>query len=317
MIKKVLFLLLFSIALCAGAIERGDTRESVLTELGKPKGNMIQGDVETLLFSKGTVTLQNGIVIESDISEKNLQRAQERTALAAQRQKEREEKTRKQKQLYPEDKFSVIACRYEKNEDWSYLPELIRPTEGDNGYLLYLPMGYYESEKRYYPCLFVERPALWEAVQDRVREEKWVAVVLSDQTDDQLGRKMNGNFLAAYDNATDRFRISRHKLFTVGNVPSLLYATMRPIAGVILQEPDFDGLRKLSPPVDLLRKTPDLRVYSFFEAQDENNLKKQAQFITTNIPKYHINTYDGYTKILPVNLADLALDWMKKEYRLP
>ncbi|QHI69339.1 hypothetical protein [Tichowtungia aerotolerans] len=301
----------------AQAVQPGDSRDSVIAELGEPKGSMLQGEMEVILFPKGTVTLRNGIVTNSDISDSYLQKARERTERAAQLKQEKKAELKKQKQIYPENKISAVVATYNRNEDWNYLPEPIRPDSGRSGYYVYLPEGYYESDSRYYPCLFVEHPRQWDSICKRVQGKKWAAVILSEQKGDRLGQKMNENFLAAYDDAVEKFRISRRKLFTAGTVPALLYATMRPVAGVILQEPDFDGLRSIDPPIDLIRKNSDMRVYALLGAEDQDNVKKQAQFITDNIPKYHIDLYDGHTDILPPNLADKAIDWMKKEYRLP
>lgn len=317
MTKKQLILLLLSGTLGTNAVERGDSRESVLAELGTPQGNMKQGNMEVLLFPKGTVTLHDGIVTQTDISEANLKQAKERRDRAAKLQKEKQKELEKQKQLYPENDISQVICSYDRTENWNWLPESIRPEHGQSRYFIYLPSGYYQSDNQYYPCLFAEHPLQWENLRGRIQREKWVAVILDEQQGDRLGQKMNENFLAAYDDALDRFRISKRKLFTAGGVPSLLYATLRPISGVILQEPNFDGIRKLDPPINLIRKNADMRVYSLLGIKDELNLRKQAQFIEKNIPKYHIDAYDGQTGILPVNLADKAIDWMKKEYRLP
>jgi hypothetical protein len=316
MTKLFLFFLPLCCALCADAVRRGDSRESVIAELGEPNGSMKQENMEVLLFTKGTVTLHNGVVTQSDISDQYLRQAEERARRAAQQQKEKEEEQEKQKALYPQDSLSAVVCSYDRSEDWSRLPEFIRPVKGQGRYFIYLPPGYYDSETRSYPCLFVEHPAQWESLRDRIRSEEWAAVILDEQQGENLGQRMNSRFLAAYDDAVERFHISRRMLFTAGGVPSLLYATMRPVAGVILQEPDFDGLRRFDPPIDLLRENADLRVYALLGAKNEADLRRQAQFITEKIPKHFIAVYDGYTNLLPPNLAEQALDWMKKEYRL-
>lgn len=316
MTKTQLIFLLLSGALGAVAVERGDSRESVLAELGEPQGNMKQGNMEVLLFPKGTVTLHDGIVTQSDLSDNRLQQAEERSQRTARLQKKKERELEQQQALHPEDRVSPVICSYDRSENWSRLPALIRPAQGKSRYFIYLPPGYYDSENQSYPCLFAEHPKQWESLRDRIRKERWIGIILDEQTGENIGRKMNANFLAAYDDATKRFQVSGRMLFTAGGVPSLLYATMRPVAGVILQEPDFDGLRRFDPPLDLLGKNADMRVYTLLGTQDDANLRRQAQFIEQNIPKYHIDVYDGYTNLFPPNLADKAVDWMKKEYRL-
>ncbi|MDD3276545.1 MAG: hypothetical protein PHP93_05790 [Kiritimatiellales bacterium] len=128
---------------------------------------------------------------------------------------------------------------------------------------------------------------------------------------------MNGSFLAAYDDATDRFRMARDYRFIAGRVPSAIFATMRPVAGIILQEPDFKGFERAGLRPDFLLKNPNLRAYVLLGNRDRNNVDRQAKFIVDRIPKHYVGVYEGSIAVLPQPLADSALDWMKKEYALP
>jgi hypothetical protein len=315
--KRLLFLGLLLIRLPAGAIEYGSSRAAVLEELGEPNGSMQRDGTEILLFKTGAVTLRSNVVIKISLSQDYAQQAEERALKAKEFRMEKLVEQEKQKLLYPEDRVIQIGCTYSKTENWEMLPESIRPEPGSYGYDVYIPPGYHESDTRYYKCLFLEAPALWDSVKERVRKEKWVVVILHDASGSQIGKTMNGNFLAAFDDAIERFRISKTQLFIAGRVPSAIFATMRPVAGIILQEPDFKGFEKAGFTVDFLRKNPNLRAYVLLGNSNRDNVNVQAQFIISRIPKHYVGVYEGNTDVLPQPLADEALDWMKKEYSIP
>ncbi len=313
-------LLIFGLLLLnsiAGGIEKGISRDAVLAELGESQGSMRNGSKEILLFKTGTVTLQNGIVITSDLSEAYARKAEENTIKVKEIRAAEQVELEKQKLLYPENHITRIECAYTKTENWDYLPESIRPAQGKYGYDVYIPQGYHETGERFYKCLFLESPALWDSVKERVRMEKWLVVVLQDPRQQTIGRFLNANFLAAFDDATARFRITKEYRFIAGRVPSAIFATMRPVAGIILQEPDFRGFEKTGFNPDFLRKNSELRVYVLLGNNNRDRIIDQGQFIVAHIPKYYIEIYQGQTTILPQPLADHAIDWLKKEYALP
>ena len=315
--KRLLFLGLLLIRLPAGAIEKGGSRAAVLAELGEPSGSMLRDGKEILVFKTGTVTLQNGVVIKTDLSQANAKQTEERAIKVKEFREVKQAELEKQKQLYPEDHVIQIECAYNKTENWEALPETIRPAQGKHGYDVYIPPGYHDSDSRRYKCLFLESPALWNSVKDRVRKEKWLVVILRDAPQQQVGKTMNGNFLAAFDDATGRFRIDKDRIFINGRVPSAIFATMRPVAGIILLDPDFRGFEKAGVPLNFLSKNPTLRAYVLLSSSDRDNTLFQGQFIIDRIPKHYVGIYEGTVEVLPQLLADEALDWMKKEYSIP
>ncbi len=315
--KRLLFAAMVSAGLTAGGIEKGTSRSAVLAELGEPSGSMQRDGKEILLFNTGTVTLQNGLVIETDLSQEYARKAEERAVQAKEFRAGKQAELEKQKVLYPEDHIIQIGCAYSKTENWNYLPETIRPAPGEYRYDVYIPQGYHESDNRFYKCLFLESSALWDSVKERVRKDKWIAVILPDAGQPQMGKMLNGNFLAAFDDATERFRIAGEYRFIAGRIPAAIFSTMRSVAGIILQEPDFSGFAKVNFQPDFLRKNQNLRAYVLLGNKERDNVIYQGRFIVERIPKYHIEAYQGETEILPQPLADNALDWMKKEYNLP
>ncbi len=314
--KRLLFLSILLIHSAVSGIEKGASRETVLAELGEPQGSMQRGGKEILIFGTGTVTIQNGAVIAADLSQEYAKKAEERALKAKAIRAAKQVDLEKQKLLYPEDHVIQIGCSYSKTENRETLPEFIRPSAGTYQYDIYIPQGYHESDRRY-RCLFLEAPALWDSVKERVRKEKWLVVILHDATGQQIGKMMNGNFLAAYDDAVERFRISKEYIFIAGRVPAAIFASMRPVAGIILQEPDFTGFEKAGFQPDFLRKNPNLRAYVLLGNKDRANVDYQAQFIIARIPKHFIGVYEGSTAVLPQTFADQAIDWLKKEYDLP
>ncbi|MEI7851603.1 MAG: hypothetical protein WCH86_07195 [Kiritimatiellales bacterium] len=315
--KKFLFLGLLLVRLPAEAIEKGEARAAVLAELGEPSGAMQRDGKEILVFKTGTVTLQNGVVIKANLSQANVQQAEERAIKVKEFQAVKQAELEKQKLLYPEDHVIQIECMYNKTENWGTLPESIRPALGIYGYDVYIPPGYHESDSRRYKCLFLESSVLWGSVKERVHKEKWLVVILHEAPQQQVGKAMNGNFLAAFDDATGRFRIAKDQIFIVGRVPSAIFATLRPVAGIILQDPDFRGFEKAGISMDFLSKNPKLCSYVLLGDRDRDNMLFQGQFIIDHIPKSHVGIYEGSIAVMPQPLADEALDWMKKEYSIP
>lgn len=301
-------------SLSASAVEQGATRDAVIAELGTPRGSMNANGEEILLFAEGTVTLQNGKVIRTDLSQKYVKEAAERAAKAKLLRAQKEAELQHQKALFPEDSVTTVPCAYTETEDWSYLPETIEPIRQTYAYDVYLPQNYYEIERRRFPCLILEAPALWHSIKEEVRSEKWITVVLHNGGEQQTGRTVNGSFLAAFDDAVHRFKISKDRIFILGRVPAAIFASMRPVAGIILQEPDFEGLASLDDSIDFLRKNRDLRVYVLLGNRSEANVKAQANFIAAHIPKYHIQIYEGISATPAPPDAEAAIDWMKKEY---
>ncbi len=315
--KRRLFLGLLLIHSLAGGIEKGIPRAAVLAELGEPSGSMQRDGKEILLFKTGTVTLQSGKVIGIDLSQEYAQKAEERAVRAKEIRAAEEAERKQQILLYPEDAIVQINCTGSTTENWNYLPESIRPATGDSQYDVYIPQGYHNSDSRFYPCLFLESPTLWDGVKDRIRKEKWITVILHEVSRPPVGKMMNGSFLAAYDDATARFRIAKDYRFIAGRIPATIFATMRPVAGIILQEPDFSGLQQNGIALNLLRKNQELRAYVLLGNGNRDNVAYQAQFVVERIQKYHIEIYQNETAILTQPLADMAIDWMKKEYDLP
>lgn len=315
--KRLLFFSLLLMHSAVSGIEKGASRQTVLAELGEPQGTMQRDGKEILIFGTGTVTLQNGAVIAADLSPEYVKKAEERALKAKEIRAEKQVELEKQKLLYPEDHVIQIGCAYSKTETWETLPEFIRPVAGTYQYDVYIPPGYHETGSRRCKCIILESPALWDSVKERVRKEKWVVVILRDATGQQIGKAMNGNFLAAYDDAVERFRISNEYIFIAGRVPAAIFATLRPVAGIILQEPDFSGFEKAGFRPDLLRKNPNLRAYVMIGDKDRARMDYQAQFIIARIPKHFIGVYEGSIAVMPQIFANQAIDWMKKEYDLP
>ena len=81
--KKLLLLTTFLLLADTGAAEDpqpGDDRQSVIQQLGKPRGRMRMGDRETLVYDRGMVELSTGVV-----SKVNLVTAEEVAAREAAR----------------------------------------------------------------------------------------------------------------------------------------------------------------------------------------------------------------------------------------
>jgi hypothetical protein len=295
----------------------GQSREAVIAELGQPTGTMQFGTKEILMFKAGSVTLQNGVVLKTDISQENVQQADERALQAEETRQKKLAAKQQQQQLYPENKTSRVSCTYSKTDHWQNLPKTLTPAHGPSQYLVYIPEGYYESDVYSYPVLFVESPSFWEGVKERIKEEKWIAIILPVATDSQTGKTMNKNFLAAYDDATTRFRLSTTRKFIAGSLPTSIFATLRKVDGIILQEPGFQSLVKVNYIPNFLSKNRNLHAFIILGKQNSTSSSAQMTFITDKIPSHQFCIYNGYTTTLPQKLANCGIDWLKTQCLIP
>lgn len=71
----IFFMATVFVGVSASAVEKGDTREAVIAELGQPQGMIKADDYELLTYGRGKVEIRDGVVVSS-----NLMTAEELTA---------------------------------------------------------------------------------------------------------------------------------------------------------------------------------------------------------------------------------------------
>lgn len=355
-ICAVVFLMMISLTLVVQAVEpgiaRGASYEEVIRTLGEPTGIMNTPTQKILLFDEGSVTLQNGKVVEVDITEQSIARAEkvraEKEYEEAQRAKglvphegkwiTLEELSRKNKRAkllknaelrkaYPEGQALTIPCYYNKTEPTQNLPPGLVPRKGKYSYRVYLPRGYHDSPSKRYPCVFVVTQGAKEYVLARAWEEGWISVV---PTSPNHVRDLSGNvgsFLAAYDDVEKRFRVSSVYRFAIetneGGVVTL-YAALRELLGVVVHDASFWQIGKNEYFYGCFRKSPKLRICGIFS-------KKEIDFrwsdndrlrIKEKAPRYKLEDFDesyyGGLRILPpLESIGNAIDWLKKDLQIP
>lgn len=103
----------------AHSIEIGDSRDSVIADIGEPGGFMASGDMETLFYKRGTVMLERGKVISVQIRSAEKQKQIEAEKLQA-LDDEREAKDRARKAHI--EKGRAEKRRLLESEEFKSLP---------------------------------------------------------------------------------------------------------------------------------------------------------------------------------------------------
>ena len=331
------------------SVNRGDSRADVLRVMGEPNGVMRSAGQEVLLFDEGEITLHNGVVADVGITPESISRAEARRpekefeaaqrekglvphdggwiSLDALRQKNKQAKLRQEAQNrhnYPEDRLTKIHCSYAKTERPGSLPQNLVPRQGRHTYSVYIPRGYHSAPAKRYPCIIINSGVGDRAILEIVRRERWIAVIFNGprQNNDPEGNL--GAFLAAYDDAEKRFRISITQRFAVelfGRGLTTVYASLRKISGVIVTGNSFWSVGKQGFFYGFLKMNPELRFCGIFPEDMVGEIGTRTGWmdrlrIQENIHHYKFERYQGTSPLPPFKSIDAAFDWLKKEFRM-
>ncbi|MBF0197388.1 MAG: hypothetical protein HQL32_06740 [Planctomycetes bacterium] len=227
-------------------------------------------------------------------------------------------------QEVPEQKITEIECEYKKNEPGIAKIFAIKPIQGVYHYKVLLPRGYYENESLRYPCLFVASPggnAKLGKMEEYIKENGWIAVLLVESRNKSKQGEMMASFLAAHDDAIERFRIQEGLKFTTGMSGgarcSSYNAGMRPgFAGILLQAAGFGyNFAKGSGTVyHAVTAFPHMCVFLTMGRKDSNKVENgRLEKVFAKLPNpFHIEPFDGGHTWAPKQTVEKGLAWLEK-----
>ncbi len=330
--------------------KKGDSREQVIRALGQPTGLMrAAGAREIFCYAEGEIVVENGLVIEVDITATSIARANEHRVEKKYEEAQREkglvphegkwitlkELSRKNKQArllknaklrraYPEGRVISVPCYYNKTEPAEYLPKDFTPKPGRYSYNVYLPDGYYDSPTKKYPCLFIASYGVARSVVALARWRRWIVVVPSPLWENHDPEGHIGAFLAAYDDVEKRFRVSPQYRFAIQTTKFkksivTLYASLRKLSGIVVHETSFWKLDNRNYFYGCLKKNPRLRICGIFGTMNYHEFPRRAHRmrIEEKGRRYRIERYEGREFVAPMKSVDNAFGWLNKELRIP
>lgn len=218
----------------------------------------------------------------------------------------------------PENSVRKIECSA-KNESLSG-NRGVSAKAGKYHYQVYLPKGYYQDKKRYYPSLFIASPggnADMGNVEKIMAERKWIVIMLVESQNNSPQGVAEGNFIAAHDDAVKRFRLQEGMKFTTGLSGGArrqsLNAGLRPgFAGIILQGAGFiqDGITH-GYYMETVKQNPNIGVYGIFGTGDPNRVEIGIidGMLPEDTPRCFARFKGGHEWAPPERMEE-AIDWV-------
>ena len=218
----------------------------------------------------------------------------------------------------PDNGILAVECAYSLTEP--ALEKLIggAPEQGVYHYRAFVPDGYSHAPDKQYPCLFICSPtgnAPMDNVKDFAAEKQWIVVML-DESKNGPSLPCYGNFLAAHDDATNRFRIADNRKMATGfsggaRVASRCIALRPGFAGVVLQGAGFSQHKNAAYAVEGMDKNRGMAVYALFGQEDEN--KREAAKLEQQLKghKFKYELFPGGHAWAPPDHMRRAIEWVE------
>jgi dienelactone hydrolase len=192
---------------------------------------------------------------------------------------------------------------------------------GDYHYRVYLPPGYSDRHEETFPCLFIFSPsgnARLGSVAGFAKRERWIVILLAESRNGPTAPQI-GNFLAAYDDVSKRFRIQPGMIFATGQSggarSSLLCAELRPgFGGVLLQSAGSWLPPGFKPEHTFKTVNPTMAVYALFGDTDMN--RTEAFTLRRDLPAgtpYRWDIFTGGHQWAPTDAVEPALRWLSRQ----
>lgn len=189
---------------------------------------------------------------------------------------------------------------------------------GSYHYHVQLPKGYYASAQKRFPAVFVAAPggnAGMKNIAGAMDKRRWIVIMLVESRNDAEDGVPSGNFVAAHDDATKRFRIQEGMKFATGlsggaRVQSLNVGLRPGFAGLILQGAGFiqnpaTGRYRMA-----AMEQKDICVYGIFGVGDPNRL--EMGMLERELPRHTLHrfaTFNGGHEWAPADRMEDALDF--------
>ncbi len=215
-------------------------------------------------------------------------------------------------QVLPVGEETLIACRSPyrvptTSRDW--------PRDGLFHYRLYLPADYDVHGQQTYPLMFIASPngnARMGAMAERLKRDRWIVAMLVESRNRSI--LWLPNFMAAYDDITQRVRVQKSMIFCTGLSGGARvcgsFPRLRPgFQGLILQAAGFQQR-----PVYLSGANAHIAVYGTFGNQDPN--RREGRRIRGGVPpqtRTLIELWKGGHRWAPTSVFNRALDWLEAQ----
>ena len=221
-----------------------------------------------------------------------------------------------------EGKTTLIECEYTKDEPVLVKRFNIAIQKGTYHYNVYVPKGYNTNTDVRYPCLIIQAPggnANMTNVKDYAQANGWLVLMLVEARNGPIDPSV-GNFLAAHDDAVQRFRIMEGRKVATGLSGgarcSSRHVGMRDgFAGVILQGAGFaqyvQGQERGHYRLMSVVEHKDILVYGLFGDKDGN--RSEIERLDKELPAYTIRKFQifaGGHVLAPAENMKMALDWI-------
>lgn len=123
----------------------------------------------------------------------------------------------------PDEKETTVTCELTQAPSLSQAPVLssmkeAEATKGTYHYKLWLPKGYAVDPQKRWPCIFVMSPggnASMGKMQTYLKSNGFIVVLLTEAKNGPW-EPIVGNFLAAHDDVTRRFRVQEGRKYATG-----------------------------------------------------------------------------------------------------
>jgi hypothetical protein len=195
----------------------------------------------------------------------------------------------------------------------------------DFHYDVYLPSDYGNDSAAFHPAMFIASPggnAGMGAMGTRLKKDGWIVIMLVESKNGN--REWLNNFLAAHDDAVQRFRIAPGAKFATGMSGGARCASMYPLTrpgfrGVVLQAAGFaDGFIHLeftTRKKDVFSRYPPHTLVAATFGDKDANLFESFE-IRRLLPagcQRHVEVFQGGHEWCPATVFDRTLDWIEDQ----
>ncbi len=216
-----------------------------------------------------------------------------------------------------------ITCAYTGSEKLDASGMLYPPQQGEYNYKVYLPTNYSPDHETGYPVLFIMSPgggASPSSYTAGLNSRGWIGIGLIEAKNGPWS-PIIGNFLAAHDDAVQRFKIKADEKyatgFSGGARGSSVFAQIRPgFRGVLLCGAGFfydeTGRHKN---VYGVRNIPNPFAVCMLMGQDDSN-GVEVDLLPPVLPSWvaqKIERHEGGHVNAPRELIEAGLDWISSQ----
>ena len=218
----------------------------------------------------------------------------------------------------PDNGILAVECEYSLTEPAAAKLIGDAPAKGAYHYRAFVPDGYSGAADKKYPCLFIFSPtgnAPMDNVKGFASEKQWIVIMLDESKNGPV-QPSYGNFLAAHDDVTNRFRIAENRKMATGfsggaRVASRAIALRPGFMGVVLQGAGFSQHKNAAYAIEGMDKNRGMAVYGLFGKDDEN--RREAEKLERQLKghKCAFEQFPGGHEWAPAEYMRRAIEWVE------